>query len=120
WPAPRAWCGDQGIPVDATVEDTARAVDVLLVCVPPHATAPTVAAALDVDPDVLVLDVASVKVPIVDDLRRRAPEHGDRFLPAHPLTGAERGGHDAARAELLRGAPWAICPPADDPDGYAD
>ncbi|WP_320669578.1 prephenate dehydrogenase [Patulibacter defluvii] len=119
WPEPRQWCADQGIPVDGSPEATARAVDVLLVCVPPHATAPVVSAALAAAPDLIVLDAASVKGPVVDEVRWRAGTDAERFLPAHPLAGAEQGGFAAARADLLHGAPWAICPPAADPDGDA-
>ncbi len=117
WPEPRAWCADQGIPVDGSPEATARAVDVVVVCVPPHATAPVAAAALQGNPQAVVLDVASVKRTVVDELRERAPDAAHRFLPAHPLAGGEHGGFKAARADLLVGAPWAICPPASDPDG---
>jgi prephenate dehydrogenase len=35
----------------------------------------------------------------------------DRFLPAHPLAGAETAGFGASAAELLDGAVWAVCPP---------
>jgi prephenate dehydrogenase len=117
WPDPRAWCAAQGLPADGSPEATARAVDVLLLAVPPHATAKVAAAALQADPDLLVLDTASVKGAVVDEVRARVPEHAGRFLPAHPLAGGERGGFAAARAELLAGATWAVCPPADDPDG---
>lgn len=117
WPEPRIWCEQQGIPADGSPEATARAVDVLLLCVPPHATAPVAAAALAANDELLVIDAASVKRQVVEDVRLRVPEHADRFLPAHPMAGAERGGHASARADLLRGAPWAVCPPASDPDG---
>jgi prephenate dehydrogenase len=117
WPAPRAWSAEHGVPADDAPETTARAVDVLLLAVPPHATAKAAAAALEADPDVLVVDTASVKTAIVDEVRARAPEHAGRFLPAHPLAGGERAGFTAARADLLTDATWAVCPPADDPDG---
>jgi prephenate dehydrogenase len=31
---------------------------------------------------------------------------GARFLPSHPMAGAEQGGLDNARADLFQGAPW--------------
>lgn len=119
WPEPRTWCAEQGIDVDGSPEAMARAVDVVIVCVPPHATAPVAAAALQANPRAVVLDVASVKRTVVDEVRERAPDAADRFLPAHPLAGAEQGGFAGARADLLVDAPWAICPPASDPDGEA-
>lgn len=120
WPDPRTWCEQRGIPADGSPEATARAVEVLVLAVPPHATAKVAAAALVANPDVVVVDTASVKVRVVDEVRARVPEHAGRFLPAHPLAGAESGGFAAARAELLDGATWAVCPPADDPDGAVD
>jgi prephenate dehydrogenase len=117
WPDPRAWCREQGIVADDAPEATARAVDVLLLAVPPHATAKVAAAALEANPGLLVLDAASVKVAVVDELRARAPQHAARFLPAHPLAGGEHGGFAASHADLLADATWAVCPPADDPDG---
>jgi prephenate dehydrogenase len=120
WPDPRTWCAEQGIEADGSPEATARAVDVLLLAVPPHATAKVAAAALAANPDLVVVDTASVKAPVVDEVRTRAPGDAGRFLPAHPLAGAERGGFATARADLLDGATWAVCPPADDPDGVVD
>lgn len=119
-PEPRAWSAGLGVPTDDDVATTARAVDILLLAVPPHATAAVAAAALEADPDVVVLDAASVKGAVVDEVRRRVPELAGRFVPAHPLAGAESGGFASARADLLDGATWAVCPPADDPDGAAD
>lgn len=120
WPDPRDWCVAQGVPVDDDPAVTARQVDVLLLAVPPHATATVAALALQAAPDLVVLDTASVKGVVVDEVRARAPREAGRFLPAHPLAGAERGGFAAARADLLDGATWAVCPPADDPDGQGD
>ncbi|MGE4425949.1 MAG: prephenate dehydrogenase [Solirubrobacteraceae bacterium] len=120
WPEPRLWCTRQGIPVDGSPEAHARAVDLMIVATPPHATAAVVQAALTASPDVVVADTASVKQPIVDEVLRRAPDAAGRFLPAHPLAGAETTGHGSATAELILGAPWAICPPAGDPNGSDD
>ncbi|MCK9249197.1 MAG: prephenate dehydrogenase/arogenate dehydrogenase family protein [Solirubrobacteraceae bacterium] len=120
WPDPRRWCEEQGVPVDASPEAHARAVDLVILATPPHATAAVAAAALAAAPDVVVVDAASVKRPIVDEVRRRAPDHAHRFLPAHPLAGAETTGHRSATTDLVVGAPWAVCPPADDPEGGGD
>jgi len=48
-----------------------------------------------------------VKQPIMD-----AVGSDPRYLPSHPLAGSETTGWSAARAELLEGAVWAVCPPA--------
>src|SRR6202041_3273640 len=34
------------------------------------------------------------------------------FVPGHPLSGRERSGPAAARADLFLGRPWVICPGA--------
>ncbi len=53
----------------------------------------------------LVIDVASVKVPIV------AAAHGlTQFVATHPMAGTERSGPQAARADLFEGRTWAYVP----------
>ncbi len=53
----------------------------------------------------LILDVASVKVPVV-----RAAEGLENFVASHPMAGAERSGPDAANAALFCGRPWLYVP----------
>lgn len=98
-----------GLQLADSIEQLARTSDLLIVAVPPRVTGEVVRAALAADEDVLVTDAASVKVAIVRDVGPHA-----RFLPSHPLAGAETTGWSAARAELLQGATWAVCPPAPD------
>jgi prephenate dehydrogenase len=92
-----------------SVEQLAREAELVVVAVPPETTAAVTAAVLAADQNVLVTDVASVKAPIMEEL---GPHR--RYLPSHPLAGSETAGWSAARAELLQGATWAICPPAAD------
>ncbi|HXP94202.1 MAG TPA: prephenate dehydrogenase/arogenate dehydrogenase family protein [Candidatus Binatia bacterium] len=56
----------------------------------------------------LVIDVASVKVPLQPFVQR---VHG--FVPTHPLAGAERSGPAASRADLFDERPWAYVPTGD-------
>jgi prephenate dehydrogenase len=56
----------------------------------------------------LVLDVTSVKVPLVPFIQR---VHG--FVPSHPLAGAESSGPAASRADLFEGRPWIYVPTGD-------
>ncbi len=56
----------------------------------------------------LVLDVASVKVPVVVAGARVA-----NFVATHPMAGSERSGAGAARANLFDGCPWAYVPTGD-------
>ncbi len=52
--------------------------------------------------EALVMDVASVKVPVVAAARGVA-----NFVATHPLAGGERAGARAARADLFEGRAWA-------------
>jgi prephenate dehydrogenase len=83
--------------------------DVAVLAVPPAAVAPALAAAQDRGLARCYTDVASVKsLPLA-----RAREHGcdlASYVPGHPLSGRERSGPAAARADLFLGRPWVICP----------
>jgi prephenate dehydrogenase len=57
----------------------------------------------------LVIDVASVKVPVVE-----AASSMKNFVATHPMAGSERSGVSAARADLFTDAPWAYVPSGDD------
>ncbi len=56
----------------------------------------------------LVLDLASVKVPVV-----AAAEGVANFVATHPMAGSERSGARAARADLFDGCSWAYVPSGD-------
>jgi prephenate dehydrogenase len=93
----------------------AHACEVVVVCVPPAATATAVAELLAADPAVVVADTASAKASVLRDVAAAvAPAALARYVPAHPLAGSERSGWAAADAALLRDAVWAVCPPAGD------
>lgn len=58
----------------------------------------------------LLTDVGSTKREIAERARQVfGSAAGTRFLPGHPLAGAEQGGLDHANGELFRGAPWVFC-----------
>ncbi len=83
--------------------------DVAVLAVPPQAVAPTLARAQAAGLARWYTDVASVKsLPV-----RQAQAAGcdmTSFVPGHPLSGRERSGPAAARADLFLGRPWVICP----------
>jgi prephenate dehydrogenase len=83
--------------------------DLAVLAVPPAAVAPSLAAAQARRLARWYTDVASVKAfPL-----RQAGELGcdlASFVPGHPLSGRERSGPAAARADLFLGRPWVICP----------
>ena len=83
--------------------------DLAVLAVPPAAVASSLAAAQARRLARWYTDVASVKaLPL-----RQAGELGCDlacFVPGHPLSGRERSGPAAARADLFLGRPWVICP----------
>jgi prephenate dehydrogenase len=83
--------------------------DLAVLAMPPEAVAPALAAAQARGLARCYTDVASVKeLPLA-----RARELGcdlATFAGGHPLSGRERSGPAAARADLFLGRTWAICP----------
>jgi len=81
--------------------------DLVIVCVPPEVTARLVKAELQRHIQATVIDVSSVKSPILDEL---AAEGADltRYLGTHPMAGRERGGAVSGRADIFIGRPWVI------------
>ena len=80
--------------------------DLLVLAAPPSAVCSTLR---QLETAALVIDVASVKAPIIDAVGT------ERFVGTHPMAGREITGPDAARAGLFRGATWVVVP-----DGAAE
>ena len=85
------------------------AADIAVLAVPPAAVAPALDSAQRRRLARCFTDVASVKeLPLA---RARALGCDLRtYVPGHPLSGRERSGPAAARADLFLGQPWVICP----------
>ncbi len=83
--------------------------DIAVLAVPPAAVARSLAAAQRRGLARCYTDVASVKeLPL-----REARDLGcdlATFAAGHPMSGRERSGPAAARADLFTGQPWVICP----------
>ena len=85
--------------------------DILVLAAPPSAVRSTLR---ELDTPALVIDVASVKAPILETVRTK------RFVGTHPMAGREVTGPDAARPGLFRGATWVVVPDgADESDVLA-
>jgi prephenate dehydrogenase len=88
--------------------DALRGADVLIIAVPLAATLEIlqacIAGGFGPVPE-LVVDVASVKMPLLPFVSRL---HG--FVPTHPLAGAESSGASASRADLFANRPWVYVP----------
>lgn len=79
----------------------------VVVAVPPEATASVVAAQLEAWPHAIVIDVASVKKGVLDEILAIGGDVS-RYVGSHPMAGRERGGAMSARADLFIGRPWVI------------
>jgi len=111
-PDPDALAGAVAVGALDAVESIAAADpgpdDLLILSGPPSAVRSTLE---DLDTEALVIDVASVKGPIVATART------GRFVGTHPMAGREVTGPASARAGLFRGATWVIVPDgAEEPD----
>ncbi|MFF0147581.1 prephenate dehydrogenase [Amycolatopsis sulphurea] len=54
----------------------------------------------------LLTDVVSVKGPMLDAVRRKAPY--TRYVGGHPMAGSEESGWLAGSVDLFQGAPWVV------------
>jgi len=65
------------------------------------------------NPGTVVTDVGSTKQDVIEVARRCLPDHLDRFVPAHPIAGAEQSGVKAATEDLFHGKNVVITPLAE-------
>ncbi|MBV7364220.1 prephenate dehydrogenase/arogenate dehydrogenase family protein [Actinomycetaceae bacterium TAE3-ERU4] len=65
----------------------------------------------------LVVDVCSVKAPIVKALEASSLHN---FISLHPMSGSEKSGFENAHADLLNEAVWALCVPEQTSPELAD
>lgn len=71
-------------------------------------------------PDVVITDAGSTKGDVAAAAREALGEWLPRFVPAHPIAGAEKSGVAAARAELFTGKNVVLTPlPETAPDALA-
>jgi prephenate dehydrogenase len=99
--------------IDVACTDVAEAVTGadLVILAAPICAAPELLSTMapSLAPRALVTDLGSVKAQIVTYAERTLP-HPDRFIGGHPMTGSERSGVDAARADLFADCVWALTP----------
>jgi prephenate dehydrogenase len=86
--------------------------EIAVLAVPPAAVAPELAAAQQRGLARWYTDVASVKQLPLAAARALGCELA-AYVPGHPLSGRERSGPAAARADLFLGRPWVLCPAAE-------
>jgi prephenate dehydrogenase len=61
----------------------------------------------------IVTDAGSTKSDVIAAARRTLGDRFSRFVPGHPIAGAERNGPQAAQAELFRDRNVVLCPEAE-------
>ncbi len=101
--------------IDLACADVSQAVAEadLIVLAAPIRAAPDLFTAIApyLAPGALVTDLCSVKAHIVACAERTLSDPS-RFVGGHPMTGSERSGVEAARADLYDGCVWPLTPTA--------
>jgi prephenate dehydrogenase len=93
--------------------------DIAVLAVPPAAVAAELCAAQSRALARSYTDVASVKELPLAGARELGCDLAS-YLPGHPLSGRERSGPAAAKADLFVGRPWVLCPqPGNDQETIA-
>jgi prephenate dehydrogenase len=91
--------------VAGSVEEAVAGASACFCCAPVGALPELVRAALAAAPaDCVVTDVGSTKRTIA------AASDDERFVPGHPVAGAETAGIEHARSDLFEGATWYLTP----------
>lgn len=100
--------------IDRLAADPAQAVQGadLIVLAAPIPTLPGLFAAIreHLDADAVLTDCASTKRSAIAAARAALGDAFARFVPGHPIAGAERHGPDAARADLFQARAAVLCP----------
>ena len=101
-----------------SLDEAVGGADLVVVATPIGAVPGAVVAALAAAPSAIVTDAASVKLPVIDEVRASASAaHLSRFVPGHPMGGSERSGPEHASASVVDGIVWVLAPtPETDPD----
>lgn len=99
---------------DASLADAVQGVDLVFLAMPVGATSDVLnAIAPRLAPGTVVTDAGSTKRDIVEAARAALGEGFPRFVPGHPIAGAEQSGVEAARADLFVGKRVVLTPVAE-------
>ncbi|WBB66553.1 prephenate dehydrogenase/arogenate dehydrogenase family protein [Micromonospora sp. WMMD812] len=108
-PATRAEARHQGVDAPETLEAAVAGRDVVFLCGPLPTLPETLLRVAELTgPACVLTDVGSTKA----ELAAFAVQHrlADRFVPGHPMAGADTAGIKAATPTLLGSAAWVLCP----------
>ncbi|MFI6782684.1 prephenate dehydrogenase [Micromonospora sp. NPDC050276] len=108
-PATRERAQRRGVVAPATIEQAVADRDVVFLCGPLPTLPHTLARLAELTgPGCVLTDVGSTKVQVTETADRLGL--AQRFVPGHPMAGAESAGLTAASPTLLAGAAWVLCP----------
>ncbi len=108
-PATRRYAAERGVAAPDALEEAVAGRDVVFLCGPLPSLAATLTRVAGATDDRCVLtDVGSIKADVAT--AATAQGLGHRFVPGHPMAGADRAGLAAASPDLLDGAAWVLCP----------
>lgn len=95
----------------AGLEDAVRDADLILLATP-VGQFPALMQRMDgvIAPHAVITDAGSTKRDVVEAARQHLATRLSRFVPAHPIAGAEKSGVTAARAELFTGKNVVLTP----------
>jgi prephenate dehydrogenase len=95
----------------ASLEDAVRDADLILLATP-VGQFPAMMQRMDgvIAPHAVITDAGSTKRDVVEAARQNLNSRLSRFVPAHPIAGAEKSGVTAARAELFTGKNVVLTP----------
>lgn len=97
--------------MESSLADAAHEADVIVLAVPVAAMLPTMQElAPHLSPDTIVTDVGSTKRDVIGYAQQYLPDHIRRFVPGHPIAGAEKSGAGAAFADLYQGRNVVVTP----------
>lgn len=93
--------------VAAALTKAARRDALVVLAVPLPAIEPVLRKVAEHADGCMLTDVVSVKAPVLDAVKRLAPDV--RFVAGHPMAGTAHSGWSAGTAGLFSGATWAAC-----------
>ena len=100
--------------IDSAVHDAASAVreaDMVMIAVPVGQFETVLASIVPaLSPSAIITDVGSTKGSVVKCAKALLGSAFERFVPAHPIAGAEHNGVRAARVDLFKGCSVVITP----------
>ena len=90
--------------------EVVQGADLVILATPVEFYADLVEKLVAVGGDFLVTDVGSVKGAVEEGAAQVLRAAGISFVGSHPMAGSERGGFQAAQADLFEGAACFLCP----------